>query len=103
MKKQSLSSKQIRYLRGLGHHLTPVAMVGQQGLTESVVKSVQDVLTAHELIKIKVQNGAGLDRHEAAEELSRLTGAALVQVLGRTVLLFRENRDLRVDKRIILP
>ncbi|MBI5556170.1 MAG: ribosome assembly RNA-binding protein YhbY [Deltaproteobacteria bacterium] len=103
MKKKSLSSKQISYLRGLGHHLAPVAMIGQNGLTTEVLDSIKAVLTAHELIKIKIQNTASIERHEAAESVAGQTGATLVQVIGGIVLLYKANKDIRADKRIVLP
>jgi RNA-binding protein len=102
-KKKSLTSKQISYLRGLGHHLAPVAMIGQHGLTDEVLAAINAVLTAHELIKIKIQNTAAIDRHEAAESVAGRTGAMLVQVIGRSILLYRPNKDIRPDKRIVLP
>ncbi|MDP2248230.1 MAG: YhbY family RNA-binding protein, partial [Nitrosomonadales bacterium] len=49
-----MNSKQITYLRGLGHHLNPVVSIGNNGLTEQVLKEIELALTAHELIKIKV-------------------------------------------------
>ena len=58
MKQKKLSSKQVRYLRGLGHHLSPVAIIGQHGLTEQVVKAVDEVLLTHELVKIKKRRAA---------------------------------------------
>jgi RNA-binding protein len=103
MKIKSLSSKQKSYLRGLGHHLVPVAMIGQNGLTKEVLAAINAVLTAHELIKIKIQNTSAIDRHEAAQSIAARTGAALVQVIGRSILIYRANEDIRPDKRIILP
>ncbi len=103
MKKKQLSSKQKSYLRGLGHHLAPVAMIGQQGLTKEVLNSINAVLTAHELVKIKIQNTASIERYEAAESVAGQTGAQLVQVVGRSILLYKPNKDIRPDKRIILP
>lgn len=102
-KQPKLSAKHVRHLRGLGHHLNPLAMVGREGITETLVDSVDQVLTAHELVKIKVQNTASLEPEEAAEALTQQTGSALVQVLGKTMLLFRENKDRKADERIILP
>ena len=100
---QTINNKQTRYLRGLGHHLSPLAMVGKEGVTVNVIKAVQDVLRTYELIKMKIQNGSPTDRHETAAALSAATGAAVVQVLGNTILLYRANRDLPEDKAIKLP
>ena len=98
-----LSSKQIRYLRGLGHHLSPVAMIGQAGVTKTVIASIQDVLTVHELIKIKAWSSTSKTRHEIADQLKKTTGGTVVQILGKTLLLYKENKDRRLDKKIILP
>jgi RNA-binding protein len=98
-----LTSKQIRYLRAQGHHLDPIAIIGQAGLTKNVITSIDDVLTAHELIKVKMLSSTSATRHDIAEKVGQLTGAAVVQVLGKTILLYRENEDRRPDQKIILP
>lgn len=98
-----LSSKQIRYLRGLGHHFSPVVMVGQAGVTEKVITSTQDALKAHELIKVKALSSAPAARQDIADALGKATGAAVVQLLGKTILLYLENKKRRPDQKIILP
>ncbi len=87
-----LTGKQRRALRAMGHHLEPVVLVGQSGVTEGVVAAVEQALYDHELIKVKVHEGPE-ERQEAAEKLSQGTGAELVQVLGRTVLLFKKRAE----------
>ena len=64
---QKLTGKQVRYLKGLGHHLKPLVMLGRDGLDENVIKAANEVLAAHELIKVKVGNGCPMDRREAAD------------------------------------
>ena len=91
-----LTGKQIRYLRGLGHHLDPVVMLGKAGLTESIVTSTSQALDTHELIKVKVQDGCELDRKEAAAQLAKVVQAQLVQVLGRTFLLYRQTEEPKI-------
>ena len=100
---QILTGKQKSFLRGLGHHLPARAMIGREGLTDQLRSSVEEILTAHELVKVKIQNNCELDRREAAEVLARQTGAAVAQILGKTFLLYRENLDKAADKRIRLP
>ena len=92
----TLTGKQARYLRGLGHALRPIVMLGRQELTDSVRTSLDEALTAHELVKVKLQEGCLLDRREAAELLAAATGAAVAQVLGKTILLYRPS-----DKNLI--
>lgn len=96
----ALTGKQRRHLRALGHPLAPVAHVGKGGLTEAFVKGVDQALATHELIKLKVLDSADVDRHEAAEELARRTGAEVAQVLGYTILLYRPDPE---EPRIVLP
>lgn len=84
-----LSGKQRRHLRALGHHLHAVVQVGHDGVTPALVLQARAQLEAHELIKVKVSDGAPEDRHATAEALAREAGAALAQVLGRTFLLYR--------------
>lgn len=102
MKQKKLTNKQVRHLRGLGHHLSPVVMVGQNGVTEQVLASINEALAAHELIKIKIQDSASADRRQSAETITGKTGAALVQLMGRKVLLYKANKDIKADKRITL-
>lgn len=93
----ALDGKNRRKLRALGHHLEPVVIIGQQGVTEAVVGAVEQALYDHELIKVKVNEGP-VDRHEAAAALAQGTGAEVAQVLGRTVLLFKQREeDSRFD------
>ena len=88
-----LTGKQNRFLRGLGHGLRPFVMVGKQHLSEEVVKSTNEALAAHELIKVKIQEGCLTDRKTVAAELAVETGAAGVQILGKTFLLYRPSDD----------
>ncbi|MCB9794198.1 MAG: ribosome assembly RNA-binding protein YhbY [Alphaproteobacteria bacterium] len=95
-----LTGKQRRYLRGLGHHLSPVVRVGQAGLTEALEAKTAAELENHELIKVKVGDGADDSPKSAAEHLAQACDAALVQVLGGTALLYRPREK---DPEIRLP
>lgn len=95
-----LSGKQRRYLRALGHPLTVTVQLGRGGLSEGVIAATARALLDHELVKIKILEGAGLERHQAAEELARATGAEVAQVLGNTALLYRPREE---NPEIVLP
>ncbi|GAC1339473.1 MAG: ribosome assembly RNA-binding protein YhbY [Myxococcales bacterium] len=95
-----LTGKQRRHLRALGHHLHAVVQVGHEGVTPALVQQARIQIEAHELVKVKVSEGAPAGRHETAEALARETGAALAQVLGRTFLLYRARAK---DPAIALP
>lgn len=84
-----LTGKQNRFLRGLGHALRPSVMVGKQYLSEDVVRATDQALAVHELVKVKIQEGCLADRRTVAAELAVQTGSVVVQVLGKTFLLYR--------------
>ncbi|MDD2464532.1 MAG: ribosome assembly RNA-binding protein YhbY [Desulfobulbus sp.] len=95
-----LTSSQKKKLRALGHHLEPVVYVGKEGLSKPLQQSAMAALKARELIKIKLGQNCPLERGSAGEQLAALCEAALVQVIGRMVLLYRPNPDLPAEKRI---
>jgi len=85
----TLTPSQRRALRAKAHHLDPVVTIGQHGLTPPVLHEIDVALTAHELIKIRVQND---DRHERTALLTRIcaeTGSAPVQQLGKLLIVWR--------------
>lgn len=86
------SSPLRRRLRAAGHHLAPVVQVGKEGVTEAVLRQLDRALTDHELVKVKVGTESPDDRFGSSEALrDGVAGAAVVQVLGRTVLLYRRH------------
>jgi RNA-binding protein len=89
-----LTSKQRAELRGEAHHLSPLVHIGQQGLTDSVKQSLDDALRTTELVKIQIGKNAETDAKSAAGRLAEAVGAEVVQVIGKTVTLYRENPDL---------
>ena len=88
-----LTGKQNRFLRGLGHKLNPYVMIGKHHLSSDVVRATEDALKAHELIKVKIQEGCLEDRKTVAAELAEATGSVMVQVLGKTFLLYRPSEE----------
>ena len=95
-----LPGKAARYLRSLGHELTPVVQIGKEGVTEGVVQATSRALLDHELIKVKVGTEAPEDREDTLAALATSAAAELVQVLGRTGLLYKKHPE---KPRIKLP
>lgn len=95
-----LTGKQKRYLRSQAHHLSPIFQVGKGGVNEHLIKHIEEALETRELIKVSVLQNCEEDRHEVAEELSSGAEAELVQVIGSTIVLYKESRD---HKQIVLP
>lgn len=98
-----LKGKDKKFLRGLGHHLEPVVFVGREGLSDSLLHSIQDALKTRELIKIKLGQNCAVAKKEAAQQLAERSGASLVQLIGKTILLYQPNTNLQTDERISLP
>ncbi|MFP5075018.1 ribosome assembly RNA-binding protein YhbY [Neisseria sp. WLZKY-1] len=89
----SPDTKQILALKARAHHLNPVVMVGQHGLTEAVIKETDAALSAHELIKVRVAGDDRAERVAVAEALCAATGAFLVQHIGKLLVLWREKQN----------
>jgi RNA-binding protein len=89
-----LTSKQRSELRAEAHHLSPTVHVGQHGITTSLVESLDDALRARELVKIQLGRHAELDPRELANHLAAEASADVVQVIGKTATLYRENPEL---------
>ena len=89
----NLSESQKKYLRGLGHKLKPTIMVGDSGITDSLLAEVDSTIGHHELIKASVRVGDRNARDAAIAELCEKSNAALVQRIGNVALLYRQNPE----------
>ncbi len=91
-----LSGKQKRYLRGLGHHLKPVVLIGKDEVNPAVINATDEALEIHELIKVKLQEGCLSDRKTVAAELAQQTGSGVAQIMGHTILLYRPGKEPQI-------
>lgn len=85
----SLNGAQRRHLRSLAHPLKPIVFVGEAGVSEAVAKALDEALTSHELVKVRLRQPG--NKKETAGELADTTGAALCGVVGHTVVLYRPH------------
>ena len=83
-----LTGKQKRFLRHEAHHLNAIFQIGKDGLHENQIIGIDEAL---ELIKVKILESCQQDKNEIAQELSLKTDAEVVQILGRTIILYRES------------
>ncbi|MCR8845851.1 ribosome assembly RNA-binding protein YhbY [Paenibacillus sp. SC116] len=95
-----LTGKQKRYLRSLAHNLQPIFQVGKGGVNDQLIRHIEEAIETRELIKISILNNCLEDRYEIGDELSKQSGAELVQVIGKTIVLYKESKD---KKQIELP
>jgi RNA-binding protein len=90
----SLTSKQRAELRAQAHHLPVMVHVGHQGVTETVRQALDDTLRARELVKVQFSKNADTKAKDAANDLASQVNAEVVQAIGRTATLYRENPEL---------
>jgi len=95
-----LSTKQVKFLRSLAHHLSPLVQVGKAGVTATLLDQVDIQLESHELIKISVLESSPMSRDDVGEVIVEQSGAHLVQTIGKIVVLYRESEK---QPSIVLP
>lgn len=87
----SLNKKEIKELKAMAQEIKPKILVGKNGLTEGTLQSIDEVLTADEIVKIKfLNNSIDIDK-ELCEDLAAELDAEFVQKIGRVVVLYRET------------
>lgn len=91
----SMTGKDRAALRAEAHHLKTQVHIGHAGLTPAVLESLDDVLRTHELVKVQVAQAGELSAKEAANEVAQQMKAEVIQVIGRTFTVYRENPDLK--------
>ncbi len=94
-----ITGKQRSQLKKLAQDLKPTVMIGKEDITPTVISAVDDYLSAHELVKVQIQEGSVLEPKEAANEIAEELGAEFVQAIGRRFVLYRRAAD--PDKRKI--
>jgi RNA-binding protein len=94
----TLSSKERAELRAEAHHLSAIVHIGHQGLTDALRQTLDDALRTHELVKVALAKSTDVSAKDAARQLAEQLGAEVVQTIGRTCTLYRENPDLERKK-----
>ncbi len=99
----ALSGSQRKYLRALAHRLKPVVLIGQQGLSDSLIASVDAGLQRHELIKVHFNEFKEKPiKAELSQALAQRTGAHMVGLIGHTAIFYRPHPK-EEKRRIKLP
>lgn len=91
-----MNSKQISYLRSLAHSLNPVVMIGNNGLSASVLKEIDLNLTAHELIKIKVMSDDRSLRTQMLADICTQSNAIAVHHIGKQLVIYRASAKEKI-------
>ncbi len=88
-----LTKEQRKFLRAQAHHLKPVVMIGNAGLTEAVINEAARALAAHELIKVRVLNEDRAAREAWLAELCQQLDCAPVQHIGKLLLIYKPAEE----------
>ena len=91
-----LTSKQRKYLRSQAHHLKPVVLIGKLALNDSVLKSINQSLEHHELIKIKF-NDHKSSKEILIKDINKSLNSQIVGMVGNIAIIYKQNEE--IDKR----
>ena len=92
-----LSTKQKQFLKGLAHHLSPVVMLGGNGLTEGVLAEIDNALNHHELIKVKIGGADRETKQLIIDAIVRETQSSNVQTIGHILVLYRPSEEGKIQ------
>lgn len=95
-----LTGKQKAYLRSLAHNYSPVFQIGKDGITDNMLRDINNYLLKHELMKVSVLNNCMEDIIDLAT-IFELAGISVVQIIGHVIVLYKKNRKL--ENGIKLP
>lgn len=95
-----LTNIQKRFLRKEAHDIDAIFQVGKGGVSPNLIKHVAEAIEVRELIKISILQNCDQPKEEVAEMVSSRSGSELVQVIGRTIILYKESQN---KKQIQLP
>jgi RNA-binding protein len=97
----AVTKEEKKALKGLSHHLKPVAIAGKEGMSETFIKSVEDVIASRELVKIKFSESSGLDRKVDSKKLAEILKAEVIDVIGFSVTLYRYNENAKKHALVV--
>lgn len=95
-----LTPKQRSYLRSLAQKLKATVWIGKNDITDEVIHAINNAFETAELIKVKMHESAGTEKHAAGVRIAEESNSTLVQVIGRVVVLYRPFEE---KPRIKLP
>ena len=95
-----MTSKQRAYLKGLAMNIDPIFQIGKSSLTPEVTEAIREAIDKRELIKISVLKNCLDDPKEIAQVIADRSGAQVVQVIGRKIVLYKPDKD---KPKIVLP
>jgi RNA-binding protein len=100
---QQFTATEAKYLRGLAHGLKPVVFIGQKGMTDALIQSVEVAFDRHELIKVKFLDfKEKRQKRQLATAIAQKTGSLLAGIIGHLAILYKPHSNPE-KRRIVLP
>ncbi|TEW47674.1 ribosome assembly RNA-binding protein YhbY [Psychromonas algicola] len=93
----NLSNTQKKFLKGLAHKLNPVVLLGQNGLTEGVLAEIENAISHHELIKVKVATDDRETKQLIIDAIARETESLVLAKIGHIVVLYRQSEEKKIE------
>ena len=87
---EELTTSQKKKLKNIGHSLQPVVMIGKNGLTQAIIKTLATELENHELVKVKFQKYKD-EKKEIIEELAKITGGQIIKIVGNVATIYKKS------------
>ncbi len=94
---KKLNTKQNQHLRRLAHHLKPVIIIGNAGLTDAVMEEIKIAIAFHELVKIKLNGPDKTARNEMVDNIITNTNAHHVQSIGHVAVFYRASDEKKIS------
>lgn len=88
-----INKKQREFLRKAAHNLEPIVRLGKEGFTDNQIKTILEAIEGRELIKVKILQNAIVEKQEVAKEIEEKTGCEVVGIIGRTIIIYKENKE----------
>lgn len=94
-----LNTRQRQHLKARAHKLRPVVLVGNAGVTEALVRELEQALEHHELLKIRLPGVEREKRTELLRQVCDQVRAEAVQEIGRVAVIYRPAQK----PRLVIP
>ncbi len=88
-----MTTKERAHLKSLASTMNPIFQVGKASITPEFTEAIREAIEARELIKLSVLKNCMDDPRAIAEVLAERTGSEVVQVIGKKIVLYKENKD----------
>lgn len=85
-----LTASEKKKIKSISHSMNPVVMIGKNGLTEAIVKTLKTELENHEVVKVKFQKFQD-EKKEIIEELADITGSVIIKSIGNIITLYKKS------------